>query len=158
MEWVNRKPKRRSTKSVNPTTTNNLHIGVPEMKSVLFAIIAIAALAYVVWSREARTDEFSAPAWAKAYHTSGTFGATDGDCDPPKPGALFAFCDAEQTDPCDTTHLMVKDVCEDTIRELTDGSARFSCAPVNAATRDAYLRTLEPDKLANTFRAWREER
>jgi hypothetical protein len=128
------------------------------MKSVLAAIIMLAALLYVVWSREARTDEFSTPAWAKAYHTCGTFGATVGDCDPPKTGALFAFCDAEQTDPCDTLHLMVKDVCAETIRELTDGSARFSCALADVATRDAYLATLEPDKLANTFRAWGEGR
>ena len=73
-------------------------------------------------------------------------------------GNLYAFCDAEQTDPCDTLHLMVKDMCAGTIRELTDRSARFTCAPVNAATRDAYLRTLDPDDLANTFRAWREGR
>ena len=161
-----------------------------EMKSVLFAIVAIAALAYVVWTRESHSDEWAAPAWAKAYHTCGTFGATDGDCEPPKTddpispyyhdgyyvnqadpsglpylyrvvpkrGDLYAFCDAEQTDPCDTRALMLKDVCEDTIRTYTDGSARFTCAPVSAAARDAYLATLEPDKLTNTFRAWREGR
>ena len=115
------------------------------MRSVLIAIAMLAALLYAILTREAPADEFSAPAWAKAYHTCGTFGATVGDCDPPKRGDLFAFCDAEQTDPCDTLHLMVKDVCAETIRELTDGSARFSCALADAATRDAYLRTLESD-------------
>ena len=185
--------------------TNNLHIGVPEMKSVLFAITMLAAYAVAIYATQTRAGpiigpgpgpshgvralaaEPDVPAWAKAYHTCGTFGATDDDCDLPaasiltptikqlldwKPsgypttvrsypinrGDLFSFCDAEATDPCDTLHLMVKDVCADTIRELTDGSARFSCALVNAATRDAYLRTLEPDKLANTFRAWGEGR
>lgn len=128
------------------------------MRSVLAAIVMLTALLYVIWSREARTDEWTAPAWAKAYHACGKFGATDGDCVPAKRGDLYAFCDAEQTDPCYTFHLMLKDVCAETIRELTDGSARFTCAPVNAATRDAYLRMLEPDKLANTFRAWREGR
>ena len=154
------------------------------MRSVLIAITMLAALLYVVWSREARADstsvfapiiaqtpnwngwvktgqrasETGVPAWAKAYHTCGTFGATDDDCDPSKHGDLYAFCDAELTDPCDTLHLMVKDVCAETIRELTDGSARFSCALADAATRDAYLASLEPDKLANTFRAWGEGR
>ena len=146
------------------------------MRSVLIAITMLAAYAVAIYATQTRAGpiigpppgpshevraligEPDVPAWAKAYHTCGTFGATADDCDPPKPGDLYAFCDAEQTDPCDTLHLMVKDVCAETIRELTDRSARFSCAPVNAATRDAYLRMLDPDKLANTFRAWREGR
>ncbi len=146
-------------------------------------VIVIIGLAGWVRAAYAEPD---IPAWAKAYHTCGTFGATDGDCDPPvilaptgepgqiatwdesgrqlvwrlppKRGDLFSFCDAEASDPCDTLHLMVKDVCVETIRELTDGSARFSCERASFADRDFYLRTLEPDKLANTFRAWREGR
>ena len=55
---------------------------------------------------------------------------------------LYVFCDAE-TSACDTLHLMVKDVCAETIRELTDGSARFSCKLADTATRDAYLRSIK---------------
>ena len=50
------------------------------------------------------------PAWAKAYHNCGTFGATDDDCDPPKHGALYAFCDTEWAEVCDQKALMLKDV------------------------------------------------
>lgn len=132
--------------------------GLNDMKSVLAAIIMLAALLYAILTREAPADEFSAPAWAKAHHTCGTFGATVGDCDPPKSGALFAFCDAEQSDPCDTLHLMVRDVCAETIRELTDGSARFTCERVSFAERDAYLDTLEPKIRAKTIDAWKDGR
>ena len=73
-------------------------------------------------------------------------------------GHLYAFCDSTWKSPCNERALMLKDVCEDTIRTWTDGSERFSCAPVNAATRDAYLETVDPDVRENTFRAWREGR
>lgn len=73
-------------------------------------------------------------------------------------GGLYAFCDAEWKEPCATKALMLKDVCEDTIRTYTDGSKRFSCAPVNAETRDAYLKMIEPYVRDETFQAWREGR
>jgi len=98
------------------------------------------------------------PAWAKAYHTCGMPGATADDCDPPKRGDLYSFCDSDWKEVCDQDVLMLKDVCEETVREWTDGSDRFSCAVVDDATRDAYLDTLEPEIRENTFEAWREGR
>ena len=58
------------------------------MKSVIFAIVAIAALAYIVWTRESRADDWSVPAWAKAYHvcvTSAVGGPGDKWPEPPPP-------------------------------------------------------------------------
>ena len=101
------------------------------MRSILIAILMLAGFALAVLTREAHAQ----PA-----------------------GDLYAFCDAEWKEPCNERALMLKDVCEDTIRTWTDGSPRFSCAPVNAATRDAYLETVDPDVRENTFRAWREGR
>jgi hypothetical protein len=100
-----------------------------EMRSVLFAILMIAALAYVVWTREARAQYVG-------------------------PANLYAFCDIELKEPCNTKALMLKDVCEDTIRTWTDGSARFSCAPVNAMTRDVYMSTVDRDVYERTIEAW----
>ena len=83
------------------------------MRSVLISIAMLAAYAVAIWATQTRASD------------------------------LYAFCDAEQTDPCDTLHLMVKDVCAETIRELTDRSARFSCVLADTATRDAYLRSIK---------------
>lgn len=73
-------------------------------------------------------------------------------------GDLYAFCDTDWTDVCDQQALMLKDVCEDTVRTYSDGSDKLSCAVVDATTRDAYLETLEPDIREKTFQAWREGR
>ena len=122
----------------------------------LVGLVWLVAIIGVLVGRAYAQD---VPAWAKAYHTCGTPGATADDCDPPKRGNLYAFCDSEQTaDICDQHVLVLKDVCEETVWEWTDGSDRFSCAVVDDATRDAYLDTLEPDVRENTFRAWREGR
>lgn len=102
------------------------------MPSVLIAILMLAGLALAVLTREAHAE----PA-----------------------GDLYAFCDAEWKEPCATKALMLKDVCEDTIRTYGDDQwERFWCARVDAATRDAYLGMVEPDVRENTFRAWREGR
>ena len=73
-------------------------------------------------------------------------------------GDLYAFCDTDWAEICDQKALMLKDVCEETVREWTDGSDRFSCAVVDDATRDAYLSTLEPRIREKTLRAWRDGR
>jgi len=73
-------------------------------------------------------------------------------------GSLYAFCDSDWPEICDQKALMLKDVCEETVREWTDGSDRFSCAVVDDATRDAYLSTLEPRIREKTLRAWRDGR
>jgi hypothetical protein len=73
-------------------------------------------------------------------------------------GDLYAFCDTSWPDVCDQQALMLQDVCAETVRTYGDGSDRFSCAVVDAATRDAYLDTLEPDIREKTFQAWREGR
>ena len=101
------------------------------MRSTIIAIIMLAGFAFAIIDREAHAE----PA-----------------------GDLYAFCDSTWAAPCNERALMLKDVCEDTIRTWTDGSERFTCAPVNAATRDAYLETVDPDVRENTFRAWREGR
>lgn len=88
----------------------------------------------------------------------GRYGNGLAPCEPAIVGDLYAFCDAEWSEPCATKALMLKDVCEDTIRTYTDGSKRFSCALVNAATRDAYLKMIEPYVREETFKAWREGR
>jgi hypothetical protein len=82
----------------------------------------------------------------------------DDDCDYPKNGGLYALCDAEGSAPCNTLALMLKDVCEDTVRTYGDGSDRFSCAVVDDATRDAYMRSVNPDVRERTVQAWREGR
>lgn len=71
---------------------------------------------------------------------------------------LYAFCDSTWRSPCNELALMLKDVCEDTIRTWTNGSSRFSCAPVNAATRDAYLESVERDVREKTIQAWKAGR
>ena len=73
-------------------------------------------------------------------------------------GDLYAFCDAEWATQCDERALMLRGVCEDTLREWTDGSSRFWCFRVDGATRDAYLRTVEPRVREKTIEAWREGR
>jgi hypothetical protein len=128
------------------------------MRSILIAIIMITGLAFAVWTREAHSQTSDVPAWAKAYHNCGTFGATADDCDYPKNGGLYALCDAEGSAPCNTLALMLKDVCEDTVRTYGDGSDRFSCAVVDDATRDAYMRSVNPDVRERTVQAWREGR
>jgi hypothetical protein len=99
--------------------------------SVLIATLMIIGLAFAVWTREAHVQ----PA-----------------------GNLYSFCDAERKDACNPHALMLKDVCEATVRSYTDGSDRFSCGLVDAATRDAYLRTLDWRVFKETLRAWREGR
>ena len=94
------------------------------------------------------------PAWGKAYHTCGTFGATDDDCVPPKRGKLYAFCDTEWAEVCNQNVLMLRDVCEQTVEMYGGGDPRFSCAAVDDATRDAYLEMPEPDIREKTFQAW----
>jgi len=73
-------------------------------------------------------------------------------------GDLYAFCDATWETQCNERALMLKDVCEETLREWTDGSPRFWCFRVPDAARDAYLRTVEPKVREKTFEAWREGR
>jgi len=73
-------------------------------------------------------------------------------------GDLYAFCDKTWSVPCNIRALMLKDVCEDTIRTWTDSSERFRCIRVDPATRDAYLRSVEPRVREKTFEAWREGR
>jgi hypothetical protein len=73
-------------------------------------------------------------------------------------GDLYAFCDSTWTKNCDIHVLMLKDVCEGTVQDYTDNSSRFWCERVDAATRDAYLETLEPQIREKTFEAWREGR
>ena len=124
------------------------------MRSILIAILLLAGFAYAIWAREARAVAPTVPAWAKAYHNCGTFGATDDDCDPPKHGALYAFCDTEWAEVCDQKALMLKDVCEETVRMYGDGSDRFSCAVVDDATRDAYMSTVDRDVYERTIEAW----
>ena len=95
--------------------------------SILIAILMLAGLAVAIWAREAHAE-------------------TSGD--------LYALCDSDWTEPCNTKALMLKDVCEDTIRVYTDGSPRFSCAAVNAETRDAYMKTVTRDVYERTIEAW----
>jgi hypothetical protein len=73
-------------------------------------------------------------------------------------GDLYAFCDSTWAENCDIHALMLKDVCETTVRDYTDNSPRFWCALVDGVTRDAYLETLEPQIREKTFKAWREGR
>ena len=94
------------------------------------------------------------PAWAKAYHICGTFGATADDCDPPKIGELYAFCNAEWKEVCNQKVLMLKDTCEQTVEMYGGGDSRFSCAAVDDATRDAYMRTVDRDVYERTVEAW----
>jgi hypothetical protein len=73
-------------------------------------------------------------------------------------GDLYAFCDSTWATQCNERVLMLKDVCDETLRTYTDGSKRFWCYRVDAASRDAYLSTLDPDVREKTFDAWREGR
>ena len=73
-------------------------------------------------------------------------------------GDLYAFCDSTWATQCNKRALMLKDVCEETLREWTDGSPRFWCFRVPDAARDAYLRTVDPQVREKTFEAWREGR
>ena len=124
------------------------------MRSVILAIILLAAFAWAILARETRAGEPDVPAWGKAYHTCGTFGATDDDCDPPKSGSLYAFCDTDWPEVCNQKVLMLKDACEQTVELYGGGDPRFSCAVVDDATRDAYLETLDPDMRERTVEAW----
>jgi len=71
-------------------------------------------------------------------------------------GDLYAFCDsdAEKYEICNQSALMLKDVCEETVRVYTDSSDRFSCAQVDDATRDAYMQSVERDVYERTIEAW----
>jgi hypothetical protein len=72
-------------------------------------------------------------------------------------GDLYALWDAVEGTG-NISDLMLKDVCEDTVRAYGDGSKRFSCVLVDTATCDAYLSTLDLAERERTFKAWREGR
>jgi hypothetical protein len=69
-------------------------------------------------------------------------------------GDLYAFCDTDWAEICDQKALMLKDVCEETVREWTDGSDRFSCAVVDDSTRNVYMSTVDRDVYERTIEAW----
>jgi hypothetical protein len=130
----------------------------------LFWLVAIVIAALFGWSQRARAQNIPPSAWIVPYDDrarANEYGAkydhgreVGANLSNETRGDLYAFCDAEWTQPCNTHALMLKDVCEKTLREWTDGSKRFSCAPVNAATRDAYLATVDKDVRERTIEAW----
>ena len=69
-------------------------------------------------------------------------------------GELYAFCDTDWPEVCNQKVLMLKDACEQTVEVYGNGSDRFSCAVVDDATRDAYMRTVDRDVYERTVEAW----
>ena len=101
------------------------------MRSVIVAIILLAGFAFAIWAREAHAGQ-------------------DGD--------LYAFCDGQLPTQCNERALMLKDVCETTLRYYTDGPPRFWCYRVDQAAIEAYLKTVDRDVYERTIEAWRAGR
>ena len=72
----------------------------------------------------------------------------------PAKGELYAFCDTDWPEVCDQKALMLKDVCEMTVETYGGGDGRFSCAVVDHATRDAYMKSVDRDVYERTIEAW----
>ena len=54
---------------------------------------------------------------------------------------------------------MLKDVCEETVRDVWREIEAFWCEKLSPAeTRDAYLGTLDPATRDKTIKAWKEGR